>query len=125
MSIRKHIAHDWNVICDVCDRKRKRSECILAYGTGDVPEIMSCRDGCADTRHPLNDPPPLIFDGQPVPDARPDATQDNDTYQITITYPSYMTWGKLKNAGQWGRFNNPNTEQNLNGIWTWGTFKKE
>jgi len=121
--IRKHLDHNNNVICDVCGRKRKRSECQLAFGTGDIPVIMSCIDGCADQRHPLNTPPPLIFDGQPVPDARPDQGFNKETFITTVT-PSGMSWGHLTHAGAWGLFNNPNTVFNFNGLWEWGFFLK-
>lgn len=122
MSIRKHIPHSWNVICDICGRKRKRSECTLAYGTGTEPVVMSCLDGCADVNHPLNYPPPVIFDGRPVPDARPD-TYGNQIQYVTVTIPSGMTWGHFNSkARNWSKFNNPNNQFNFDGIWTWGSF---
>ena len=86
-NIRKFLHHNPNVICDTCGRKRKWSEVIHSYGTGDIPVIISCIDGCADYRHPLNDPPPVIFDGQPWPDARPEAT---DTFIAVNTAP--VSW---------------------------------
>jgi hypothetical protein len=123
MSIEKHISHNWNVICDICGKKKKRYECILAYGSGTLPVVMSCRDGCADYNHPLNYPPPVIFDGRPVPDARPDQQNNKETF-VPVNNPSFMTWGHFFQAGVWSKFNNPNTEFNLNGIWTWGNFKR-
>lgn len=84
-NIRKYIPADNNVICDVCGRKRKRSECVMAYGTGDIPVIMSCIDGCADSRHPCNDPPPIIFDGRPVMDARPEGSDTFVTQGVFFT----------------------------------------
>lgn len=118
--LQKYKSKDYNVICDVCGRKRKFSDCELAYGSGDIAVVVSCSDGCADVRHPLNSPPPLIFDGQPVRDARPEAS---DVF-INVLNPSFMFWGKFVNAPIWGSFNNPNTEFNINGVWTWGNFKK-
>lgn len=95
--IRKYIPHNFNVICDVCGRKKKKSQTTMAYGSGDIPVVLSCLDGCADSRHPLNDPPPVIFDGYPVPDARPDAT-------LTYTYlPSGILWGSFYGQ-RWGYF---------------------
>lgn len=120
MSIRKFLHRDPNFICDVCGRKRKRHEIVLAFGQGTEPVIISCIDGCADPLHPLNFPPPVIFDGRPVPNARPDS---KDVY-LNISYSSYMSWGHLVDASCWGLFNNPNTDMNLNGQWTWGNFKK-
>ena len=119
-NIKKYISSNHNVICDVCGKKRKRSEVVNAYGSGDIAVVMSCRDGCADSRHPLNSPPPVIFDGQPVHDARPDPTE----IHVTAVVPSFMTWKHFKNAGTWKTLNNPNNGFNLNGIWTWGNFKK-
>lgn len=117
-NIRKWIHSDWNVTCDVCSRKRKRSQCVLAYGTGDLPVIMSCIDKCADYRHPLNSPPPLIFDGQPVPDARP--TQ-KDTFVSTKLFPAGFTWGHFP-GGVFGNFNMGNSKFSYNLPWTWGAF---
>lgn len=119
-NIRKWIPRDPNVICDVCDRKRKWHQVTLAYGTGDLPEVVSCIDGCADQRHPLNSPPPIIFDGQPVPNARPDVNVSSSAEIVN----SFMKWGSFSNAGPWGNLNNPNTDQNLNGVWTWGYFRR-
>ncbi|SRR5258708_30632588 len=123
MSIRKYLRSDNNVICDICGRKRKHSECVMAFGSGLIPIFMSCLDGCADELHPLNFPPPIIFDGRPVQDARPDATEINLATYVTQSNPSFMSWGHLKNANLWGLFNNPNTDLNLNGQWSWGNFK--
>lgn len=123
-SIRGYIPSDNNVICDICGKKRKRSECELAFSNGTEPVVMSCRDGCADNNHPLNYPPPVIFDGRPVLDSRPDVTENNKETFVTVNLPSYITWGSFSNAGTWGNLNNPNNENNLNGIWTWGSFLK-
>jgi hypothetical protein len=120
-NIAKWFSGNNNVMCDVCGRKRKRSECTLAYGTGMIPVVMSCIDGCADYNHPLNYPPPIIFDGRPVQDARP---QPTDQF-IAYTMPSFMQWGHLLNAPKWGQFNEPDNEFDLNVNWTWGAFSKE
>ena len=121
-NIKARIAHDHNIICDVCGRKRKRSECVAAYGSGIIPVVMSCIDGCADSLHPLNYPPPVIFDGRPVPDARPDQANNTETF-VTVTIPAYFTWGHFP-GGSWGNFNEGNTEFNTNPQWTWGDFTK-
>lgn len=123
-SIKKYIKSDANVICDVCGRKRKWHEVTMAFGSGDIPVIASCIDGCADDRHPLNDPPPVIIDGQAIPNARPDVPASNPLLYITTVTPSFMSWGFFIGAGQWGDLNNPNTDFNLNGQWTWGYFIK-
>lgn len=88
-SINKYIKGSYNVICDVCDRKRKSYETTMSYGAGDIPVLRTCIDTCSDERHPLNSPPPVIFDGRPVPDARPDVA-------ITFEYtPSGITIGNF------------------------------
>lgn len=97
-NIKKLTEHNPNVICDTCGRKRKWSEVTHSYGSGDIPVVISCLDGCADVRHPLNSPPPIIFDGQPVPDARPD--QD-----ITYLATSPQTWDS--NGYVWGSAPDP------------------
>lgn len=119
-NIQKWIKGDWNTKCDVCGKKRKRSECVAAYGSGILPVIMSCRDGCADELHPLNFPPPIILDGRPVPNARPELTVAQSPSDEGLQ-PSFMTWGHFQGT-VWGAFNNPNTTFNTNGMWTWGDF---
>lgn len=119
--VQKRLPNDYNVICDICGRKRKRSECTLAYGTGDVAIVMSCTDGCSDYRHPLNSPPPIIFDGRPVPDARDEAADNFGN--IPTLVPSYFTWGNFP-GGSWGALNNGNTDKSFVPIWTWGNFIK-
>lgn len=83
-NIRKYLVGDWSVICDSCGQQRKRSECQLSYGSGDLAVLVTCIDGCSDYRHPLNSPPPVLWDGRPVPDARPDVPSDQATYIVTI-----------------------------------------
>jgi hypothetical protein len=117
-NIKKWLHSDWNVICDVCGRKRKRSQCVLAYASGDIAVIMSCIDGCADYRHPLNSPPPLIFDAQPVPDARP---QQTSVFVTPLLMPSGFTFGHFP-GGTFGNFNMGNSNFSFNLPWTWGAF---
>lgn len=118
-----YIPGDYNVICDICGKKKKRSECAMAYGNGIIPVVMSCLDGCADANHPLNYPPPVIFDGRPVPDARPDVSAANSTY-LPDPIPSFMKWGSIESNGTWGSLNYGNSPFNLNPMWTWGDFQK-
>ncbi len=119
-NIKKQISHDYNIICDVCGRKKKRSECVAAYGSGIVPVVMSCIDGCADKLQPLNFPPPVIFDGRPVPDARPDQLNNQETF-LPYFVPSFMSWGHFP-GGLWGNFNNGNSQFSYNPEWVWGQF---
>lgn len=121
----KYIPGDWNFICDTCGFKRKASQGCLSYYSGDIPVFMTCTE-CADYRHPLNSPPPIIFDGQPVPDARPDATQDSTSPQwfVVNVAPSLMQWGHLPNTGGWGTLNYGNQFSNLDTLWTWSAFSR-
>jgi len=119
-NIKSQLAHDWNVICDICGRKRKRSEIAAAYGSGIIPVVMSCIDGCADKNHPLNYPPPVIFDGRPVPDARPDQGNNQETF-VPFFSPSGFEWGAYP-GGNWGNFNLGNSPFSYNPAWTWGSF---
>lgn len=93
-NIAKWLRGDWNLICDICGAKRKRSECRPSYRDGDLPVFIACKDGCADDRHPCNDPPPIFVDElYPVPDARPEppdsyvASSKYSPYRIGVHYP--------------------------------------
>lgn len=121
MSIRKYLNDNWNVICDVCGKKRKRSECELAYGTGNLAVVVSCIDGCADFRNPLNDPPPVIFDGRPVPDARPEQPSQ---FVSTAATDTLWRWGFFpENAGSvWGNLNGTGSSFSTNTPMFWGFF---
>lgn len=116
-NVRAWRSGDNNVICDVCGKKRKRSECEMSYSSGTIPVVMACKDGCADYDHPLNYPPPLIFDGRPVQDARPEAPN----VFIVTSVPALFTWGHFP-GGRWGHFNNDNSVFSMNPLWTWGNF---
>ncbi len=110
-----------NVICDVCGRKRKREEVIPAYGTGDIPVVISCRDGCADYRHPLNQPPPIIFDGRPVENARPEGV---DVYVVSTQIGE--KWGHIRYNPTWGAIGGLVNSQGFNfgfePVYNWGAF---
>lgn len=131
-AIDKWVRGDWLVICDICGKKKHVSQTTLSYSTGDIPSVIACLDGCADYRQPLNDPPPLIFDAQPVPDARPDATENNnDAYTQSLIVSSMMYWGYLVTNGMWGYLNNGNTTDSssidgfsVDPVWYWGYFRK-
>lgn len=115
------LSHSNNVICDICGRKRKRQEVIPAFGTGDIAVVISCRDGCADYRHPLNSPPPIIFDGRPVQDARP---EQPDVYvastqigQLFGHFKGNPTWGAIG-----GLFNSQGFNLGFEPTYFWGQF---
>jgi len=119
-NIQKYIPSDNNVICDICGKKRKRSECVMAYGTGIIPVVMSCIDGCADYDHPLNYPPPIIFDGRPVQDARPDIST-SQIIEVPGATTSFFLWDNF-HYGVWSAFNGLNNEFSTNPILTWSNF---
>lgn len=110
-----------NVICDTCGRKRKRQEVRPSYGTGDIAVIISCIDGCADYRHPLNSPPPIIFDGRPVENARPEGI---DKYVVSTQVG--QLFGKLKFNPAWGAIggllNNQGFNLGFEPTYLWGQF---
>lgn len=118
-NIKKQIPHDYNVICDICGRKKKRSQCAMAYGNGIIPIVMSCLDKCADKLQPLNFPPPVILDGRPVPDARPDQGDNQETF-VAAPMPINL-WGHFT-LGTWGALNGLNNEFTYKPIVMWGTF---
>lgn len=94
----------------------------MSFGSGITPVLVTCKDGCSDDVHPLNFPPPVIFDGRPVPNARPDATEDNNQTYVPITNPSFFTWGNFPNVGTWGNFQTGGFTTIPK--WTWGNFSK-
>lgn len=108
-------------ICDICGKLRNVQDLLNAYGTGDIAVVVSCKDGCADYRHPLNSPPPLIFDGQPVKDPRPEG---GDSFINPLA--DIYKWGTLpKGKNIWGQMNIPNNAFNFDGLWVmgfWGNF---
>ena len=120
-NIQKWIRGSNNVICDVCGRLRKRDEVIPAYGTGDIPVVISCIDGCADYRHPLNDPPPIIFDGRPVDNPRPEGT---DVY--VVSNQKGELWGAIRYKPVWSAIGGINNSQGFNmgfeQVYNWGAF---
>lgn len=118
-NIRAWLAHNYNVTCDICGRKRKRTECLAAYGTGTLPIVISCRDGCADKLQIRNFPDPIVFDNKPVRDARP--PQSVNVPASSYYIPSQFKWGKSM-PGYWGGWNLPNDIGNTNGICTWGNM---
>lgn len=125
MSINTYIPANNNVICDVCGKKKKMSECVLAYGSGTIPVIVSCKDGCADVNHPLNYPPPVIFDGRPVPNARPEAPNSYIPLGKSLGHlwnTTAVTWNTADftwsgNSDQDGIYKHPGTA-----LYYWGHF---
>ncbi len=87
-------AGDYNVKCDFCQRKRKRSECQLTW-----ENYMACSDTCYDPRHPSTLPIPAVVDALPVMDARPRQTG------TVIAYAGLNTYTLQQNLlGNWGDY---------------------
>ena len=68
----------WNVICDMCGRKRKNYECRMNYNN-----LLVCSDTCWEPQHP-QDFVSSIPDDQSVPDPRPDSNQAQGTTAIKV-----------------------------------------
>lgn len=62
-----YIRGDYNVICDRCGFKKKRSEVKLEWDN-----LLVCSDTCWEARQP-QDFVRAVPDGKPVPIARPEA----------------------------------------------------
>ena len=76
---------DHNVICDICGKKRKRSQCRMQWDG-----ILACLvTNCWSPKHPNEYPRPTINDGLPVANARPRESVANRNY---ITVPGINKW---------------------------------
>lgn len=84
-------AGNHNVICDICGYKKHRSQVRLTW---DYALACVDRPGCWYRKHELDTPPPVIFDGQAVQDARPDV---QPTYLTIPEWQRNLTWN---NVGQ-------------------------
>lgn len=69
----------WNVICDKCNRKRKREDTRLNW-----QNLLVCADTCWEPRHP-QDLIEGIPDDQSVPIARPDVTASSGETTVKTT----------------------------------------
>ena len=117
MSIDKYLSSEWNAICDLCGKKRK-SDAIRKTWDG----LIACIDGCWYPKHPLDVPPPIILDGKPVPDARPEASDTYITMPILNTYP-WGSWPTTPISDVWGSMGRPATEFDLEQTeLIWGQF---
>lgn len=74
---------DHNVICDICGKKRKRSDCQMTW-----EQYMACRDTCFDSRHPDTLPIPVRQDGMSVANVRSRPTFE----YVVVGAPGYFTW---------------------------------
>lgn len=69
---------DHNVQCDICGKKRKRSQCRKTWDN-----LIACITTCYDAKHPNEYPDYIIPDGLPVQDARPRQEAANWVYLDT------------------------------------------
>lgn len=74
----------WNVICDICGKKRKRERVKKTWDG-----FLACLETCYDIKHPNEYPRKIFPDGLPVSDARPRPEAANWTY---IHYPGITSW---------------------------------
>jgi hypothetical protein len=72
---------DWNVICDRCGLKKKRSQCRMTWDN-----LLVCSDTCWESRHPQDFVRGRV-DSQRVPISRP----DSQLMQKTTTMSSAAT----------------------------------
>lgn len=77
------LKESWNVECDRCGQKNKRTNCDKEW-TG----LLVCKR-CWEPKHPWLLPVPVVIDGLPVPDARP---RPKSTY-IVPTKWTLSIWG--------------------------------
>ena len=77
---------NWNVICDICGKKRKRSQCKKTWDG-----FLACTvEKCFYTKHPNDYPRRIVPDGLPVPDARP--RPDLVSEMSSIPVPGITRW---------------------------------
>lgn len=74
----------WNVICDICGKKRKREEVKKTWDG-----FLACTITCFDPKHPNDYPRRIYADGLPVPDARP---RPEAASWIYLPYPGITRW---------------------------------
>lgn len=95
--INKFIDGDWNVICDTCGRKRKRSQCTLSL-IPDMPNVLVCTDTCLDIQNPqyfVRGVPDI----QTVPDSRSDSDGNVVGYIGVAPYTGPITAADLITNG--------------------------
>jgi len=86
-----------NVICDICARKKKRSQCKMTWDN-----YLACADRCWYPKHPAIDPLPLIVDGLPVPNARPRAENQFITLNGLSTWDNQVHTQAVNGRLAWG-----------------------
>ena len=69
---------NYNIICDLCGRKRKASECRMTWNN-----FFVCADTCWQPRHP-QDFVRGVADDQTVPVVRPDVVQSMGTTTLSV-----------------------------------------
>ncbi len=69
---------DHNVQCDICGKKRKRSQCKKTWDG-----FLACLvEKCWYPKHPNDYPRRIVIDGLPVQDARPRPEQAQNSYIV-------------------------------------------
>lgn len=95
--INKYIPGDWNVICDVCGRKRKASQCTLQM-IREMPNVYVCTDTCLDEYNPQ-----LYVRGVPDPQIVPIIRDDSDSnirgFVAVAPYTGPITADQLRTNG--------------------------
>lgn len=93
---------DWNVTCDICGNKRKRSECIKMWNG-----LIACTvSDCFDRKHSFEEPVKIPADSKPVRDARPLQAGTDVTVEGSSKWGSpYLINGQFQADAVWGQSN--------------------
>jgi len=97
-----YIDGDWNVICDICGKKRKYSQCKKTWDG-----YLACTvENCWYPKHPFDMPIPIIQDDIAVPEASPraDITYLNAEQGVSIwgsTIETSSNWSSTVSWAEW------------------------
>lgn len=85
-------SHDYNVLCDVCKSKRKRSQCRLTWDGK-----LACINvpGCWDPKHPNDYPYPKIRPDRRLKDVRPEPATDTFVLSLNNWENIQLTWENI------------------------------
>ena len=101
--------NSWNVICDICGKKRKRSECRMQWDG-----LLACLPSkCWSPKHPNELPLPKINDGLPVLNARP-RPNNLGVYLPVLPITTWETAGLQWDDNSWNWEDDPSLNDMFN-----------